>query len=211
MPSNNTIFARLFRSSLRLVSLGLVAVAVSGVAMAACPVPPRSNPTDLSNRLPIAKLTPLLSCRSDDPLSDQSPCNIFAAKGLEALYSINDFKSGDKYMSASQIFDYVSSSPNWGKIGTLFDIDSNLCAQAAANQAYPVIAVMKASPHGHIALIIPGTVSNSGTWGMNVANSASFFIGQPDKSYISGPISKAFQPDNAKKAIVFYRKIIWSP
>jgi hypothetical protein len=166
-----------------------------------------SDPEDLAKGLGISKLSQLLVCSEDDPMNDQSPCNTFAGRGLSAIYSINDFQTDSGYLDANHIVDYVRGSDNWVSVGPVFDADNNLCAQALANKAYPVIAVMQAADHGHIALVLPGEVTQSTTWGFPAAFSASFMLGHPESAYVGGPLSKAFGVDNAKQAEFFYRKL----
>jgi hypothetical protein len=170
-----------------------------------------SEPTDLGSQLAISKLSRLLTCSADDPLNDQSPCNTFASRGLESIYSVSDFKKGTGYLSANGIWDFVTASSRWVLVGGVFDQDNNLCAQALANRAYPVIAVMKASGHGHIALVIPGAAEKSPKWNMIAAYSASFLYEHPESAYVGGLLSKAFGPENAKNAKFFYRKFDGEP
>jgi hypothetical protein len=154
-------------------------------------------------------LSQFLVCGADDPINDQSPCNTFASKGLEAIYGVTDFKTGtNTHMSANQIADKVASGGNWRKIGPLLDDDNALCAQAAANAAYPVVAVMKGTKHGHIALVIPGEPKKAQSWDGTLApNSASFFHKKPQDVYINGPMNKAFGKANAATATYYYRLV----
>lgn len=174
----------------------------------ACPVAIVNTPSEAAQSLAIDKLSQFLACSANDPLNDQSPCNTFASRGLEALYNVTDFKTGpNSHMSASQIYDTVSNNGSaWTKIGSVLDDDNTLCAQSAANAGLPVIAVMKGSPHGHIALVIPGEPSKVSSWDQKLAPmSASFLIGHPDQSYVKGLLNKAYGSVNASKAVYFYR------
>ena len=108
-------------------------------------------------------------------------------------------------MSANRIADHVASGPDWRSLGKVFDADNALCAQATVNAGYAVIAVMKGTKHGHVAVIIPGQSIDSATWKMPVPDSASFMLGKPETSYVGGPLSRAFGPDNAAKATFYYR------
>ena len=139
-------------------------------------------------------------------MNDQSPCNTFAARGLESIYRVSDFKTATGYFSANAIWDYVNASSDWVSLGGVFNEDNNLCAQAMANQAAPVIAVRKAPGNGHIALVIPGDPERSGSWNMLAAYSASFLFHHPDQAYVGGPLSKAYTKDDAKTAVFFYRR-----
>lgn len=182
-------------------------IATSGITKASCPIPPANIPSTNAEKLAISKLGQFLKCDINDPLNDQSPCNTFASRGLEAIYGVDDFKLGEnRYQSANQIWDYVNSSASqWQKLGGIFNEQNNLCAQSLANSGWPVIALLKAPSHGHVALIIPGELQKSNSWGMLVANSASFFLNKVDSSYLSKPLSNAFSVDSAQQAIFFYR------
>lgn len=191
----------------RIALTTLVLACASTQSLATCPVPPANTPSEVAKKLVINKLGQFLVCSEDDPLNDQSPCNTFASKGLEAIYGVIDFKSGpNTHMSANQIADRVAVDGKWKLIGSVLDNQNALCAQAASNAAYPVIAVMKGNQHGHIALVIPGEPKQASTWGNKLAvNSASFFLGKPSQVYINGPLSKAFGQANAAGARFFYR------
>ncbi|WP_155769859.1 hypothetical protein [Burkholderia vietnamiensis] len=191
---------------MRNVLLTYLALGWSIAATAGCPVELVSTPTGAAQALMISKLTPLMACQVGDPLSDKSPCNVFVGKGLDEVYSISDFKTADGYLAANRIADSIAIDARWVKLGKVFDEGNNLCAQALANNAYPVIAVEKAAGNGHVALVIPGEPAKSSSWGMFVANSASFFIDNPTKGYVSAPLSKAFSAQNAQAAVFFYRK-----
>jgi hypothetical protein len=170
-----------------------------------CPVPPTSIESARAKQLALNKLNQFLQCDPDDPINDQSPCNTFAARGLAAIYSVTDFQTTLGFLSANAIADYVAHHGKWVAFGMVFDENNNLCAQALANSAYPVIAVMQATGHGHIALIIPGEPQQSSTWRLLTANSASFFYEKPATAYVGGPLSKAFDPAHARNAVFYYR------
>jgi hypothetical protein len=186
-----------------------VAIVVTAtVVHAQCPVPPANTPSAAANSLAISRLSQFLKCEEGDPLNDQSPCNTFASRGLEAIYGVTDFRSGTKsHQSANQMWDTVNSpGTKWTQLGTVFNEANNLCAQSAANAGWPVIALLKAAGHGHVALVIPGQPTVSNSWGMLTANSASFFLDKPTSVYLNKGLSSAFGPTNAQKAVFFYRK-----
>ena len=186
--------------------VGPMIMCLAAQVIAGCPVPVQNTPSQAAKQLAIAKLGPLLACKPDDPINDQSPCNTFASKGLEAIYGVIDFKTGpNQFMSANKIHEKIKSSSKWKAIGTVFNVDNGLCAQSASNAAMPVVAVMTGNPHGHIALVTPGEPQKSGTWNMLVPMSASFFYKEPSKAYLDGPLSKAFGPANASNATYYYR------
>lgn len=185
----------------------VLTIPVIGVAEANCPVSPVNIPSANAEKVMVSKLGQFLKCDTNDPLNDQSPCNTFASRGLEAMYGVDDFKLGENsYQSANQMWAFVNSPDSkWQKLGQVFNEQNNLCAQSMVNTGWPVIALLQASGHGHVALVIPGEVQSSSSWGMLVANSASFFLNKVDSVYLSKPLSNAFGVDSAQKAIFFYR------
>lgn len=189
------------------IVLSVVAIAAAGVAAAQCPVPPANTPSAAAKQLAISKLGQFLKCEVDDPLNDQSPCNTFASRGLESIYGVKDFKSGETtHQAANQMWNTVNAQGSkWLKLGGVFDEQNNLCAQSMANAGWPVIALLKSSGHGHVALVIPGEPQKSGSWGMLAVSSASFFLGKPASAYLNKPLSNAFDAASAQKASFFYR------
>lgn len=176
-------------------------------AYSSCPVALINTPSDAARKLSISKLGQFMQCESNDPINDASPCNTFASRGLEAVYGVTDFKRGLGHLSANQIADKViANGSRWTVIGAILDENNNLCAQSLANSGFPVIAVKKGSPHGHVALVIPGEPMKSASWNMLVSNSASFLIGKPETAYVSKPLSNAFSKNSTPGAKFFWRK-----
>ncbi|HDI8306227.1 TPA: hypothetical protein PPD39_001871 [Acinetobacter baumannii] len=185
----------------------VMTIPIIGIAEANCPVSPVNTPSTNAEKLTVSKLGQFLKCDPGDPLNDQTPCNTFASRGLEAIYGVDDFKLGkNSYQSANQMWAFVNSPDSqWQKLGQVFNEQNNLCAQSMANTGWPVIALLKEPDHGHVALVIPGQVQSSGSWGMLVANSASFSLNDINHVYLSKPLSKAFNANKAQKAMFFYR------
>lgn len=189
------------------IVLSVVAIVATGVASAQCPVPPANTPSAAAMQLAISRLGQFLKCETNNPLNDQSPCNTFASRGLEAIYGVKDFKSGETtHQTASQMWNTVNGpGSKWMKLGAVFDEQNNLCAQSMANAGWPVIALLNASGHGHVALVIPGEPQRSGSWGMLTVNSASFFLDKPASVYLNKPLNNAFGAASAQRAWFFYR------
>ncbi|HCR0386880.1 hypothetical protein [Enterobacter kobei] len=187
----------------------LFCLLIGSFTYAQCPVAPINSPNEESRKLSVNKLSEFMICDISAPENDRSPCNTFASQGLNAIWGINDFGSDQKtYLTANQIWEKVNSPDTvWHNLGSVLNEDNNLCAQSLANAGWAVLAVMKGSDngHGHIALIIPGEPQQALSWGMLVANSASFFLDKPYKAYISKPLSFAFSAANANQASFFYR------
>ena len=142
-----------------------------------------------------AMLTALLACK--EPVDDISPCNRFAAQALKRVYGITDFDRPGKpgeFLSANEIATFVAlNSDRWTSLGMATDQSALDEAQGNANLKKAVIAIAEGAPNGHVALVLPGNQTPSVTWHLKVPNSASFFLKKPKQSYVSKPLSFAFQ------------------
>jgi len=142
-----------------------------------------------------------MSCSGADPKNDQSPCNRFVGRALERVYGINDFTVSGDYLDANAISTYLlTHTPPWRELGRAGDQTVLQTAQQYANEGRPVLAVRPDTPHGHVALVLPGKLKQSSTWTMSVPNSASFTLDAPTNekhTYVGGPLSRAFS--NSKK------------
>lgn len=186
-------------------SLAIIFVASTRYAVA-CPTISTSNAPLLNGNTITNILTPYFSCNKDEPLLEKSPCNLFVARAMSDIYGIDDFKAKTGYLSANQIAQKLVDGFNgWKPIGILLDDDNGACAQALANEGYPVIAALSEKDHGHVALIIPGKL-NSRWQGYQSPNSASFLLGKPQLSYIGKPLSFSFGKLKAKQAKYFYHE-----
>lgn len=146
------------------------------------------------------RLAEFQSCK--EQVDDLSPCNRFTGQALADVYGVPDFKDPThpgQYLSANLIETYVATSKNWVRLGGADDQSALNEAAAAAEQGRAVIAVKMGENHGHVAIILPGSLTKSPSWNLNVPNSACFFLGKPGESYVGDKLSKAFgSPDGVK-------------
>ena len=138
-------------------------------------------------------------------------CRSFLAQSVEHIYGIKDFGSDANFASAPEVGKRVSTDATWEHIGSASDPEVLKKAVSSANCGQAVLAVMTSDGGGHVAMILPGAMSPSGGWKMEVPNSASFFMHNPAKSYTGKPLSFAFAtPDGieiyAKKNDVVAKK-----
>lgn len=155
-------------------------------------------------------LTEFLSCK--DPIDDKSPCNVFLGRALKRVYAINDFDDTTSpigYLTANKIALQVEIlTDKWTKLGNASAQNALNEAQGQANLKRPVIAVWRNPDNnksGHVALILPGSLTQSGSWGLKVPNSASFTLGKPENAYVGGPLSKAFGADKKATLLLYGR------
>lgn len=137
----------------------------------------------------------LFACGEGMP-GDNSPCNRFVGMVLDHFFCIEDFGSGDSFVSANSYASTIGSKPGWVLLGELPATTRNgqllagtdlaaaqgilNTAQARANNGDAVIAVRAGSPHGHIALVIPGATQASGNWSpLRPPNAASMTYNKP--------------------------------
>jgi hypothetical protein len=139
-----------------------------------------------------------------------SACNAFVSEALSRVYGIDDFKQSKTSRTfpdhiANDIANYVNTHPQWSRLGIAGDQHNLDEAQRLANEGYAVIAVRAEAGQGHVALIIPGESQRSAAWGLHVPNSASMFYGKPDKTYVGGMLSRAWQPQYKNEVLIYYR------
>lgn len=109
---------------------------------------------------------------------DMTPCNFFVLDVVRNVFNLTDFEGipGD-FTRANQLADFLAQNPLWEKLGTASSQDALNKAQAEANNGNAVIAVWKnpdPNKMGHVALVIPGSLTQSGErWNyMMVPNAA---------------------------------------
>jgi hypothetical protein len=131
------------------------------------------------------------------------------AKALRLLFGIADFDSPDlpgEFLAANEIVDYVAAHPEqWTLLGPASSQVTLERAQEYANLNTPVIAVYAASPHGHVAVVLPGSLRYSGQWNLLTPNSASVFLNRPYKSYVGQMLSNSFQASHLPSVKLYSR------
>ncbi|UII34721.1 hypothetical protein LVD17_12970 [Fulvivirga ulvae] len=151
-------------------------------------------------------LEAFIGCESS---GGNNQCYKYLGQSVNTVYKVNDFysKESGRYMFPNEIADFVSNGGKWEIIGHAYDKDALNKAQDYANSKKATIAVYKAADgQGHVALILPGDLQASGSWGIKVPNSASFFLSDYQKSYIGKGLSYAFTKDMLKDVVVYGRK-----
>lgn len=106
----------------------------------------------------------------------------------------------------SEIANFLQGSDQWKMLGRGYDQKALVEAQTNANAKKAVIAVyMNSDGIGHIAIILPGELQPSGSWGLNVPNSASFLLMEPQRSYVNKGLSYAFAKSHLKDVVLYVR------
>lgn len=156
----------------------------------------------------IKSMSEYLNCsKSEDEKSLE--CVKYSGGSLETVYKVNDFflPSKGRHMTNSEIAAFLMESKKWSLLGQGFEQKALKEASERANAKKAVVAVyLNSEGIGHMAVILPGELARSGSWGLEVPNSASFFAGQPEKSYVEKGLSYAFERSALKHVKLYARE-----
>ena len=129
-------------------------------------------------------------------------CIHFTSEAICRFYEIDDFKNGDTYESYKVIRDKIASlSVDWDYVGDAGDQKALEEAQDLANTGRAVVA-LDPDKNYHVAVILPGNLKKSGTWGLECPNSASYFR-HKIKAYFNKPLSHSY---SSPKGIKIYAR-----
>ena len=148
------------------------------------------------------------TCRNTGNL-DVSPCSKYIGSSFKTVYGVNDFYSNTRgrYLTGTEIVKFLDADAAWTKLGPAYLQENLDQAQEIANSGKAVMAVYLGDDNlGHVSIILPGELASSGSWGMKVPNSASFFMNIPSKSYMNKALSYAFTRNMIKNVVIYTRK-----
>lgn len=151
------------------------------------------------------------ACQAYPP---QEYCNVFVGQAISDMFGIDDFKqngSATGFYDANTIVTNLFTiwSDKWENLGTGDSQDALGKAQDAANSNRCVIAVWQnptSGAPGHLALILPGQLSASTSWGLNVPNAANFAMNAPSLNFVCDKLSRGFGADKMGSVILFVHK-----
>ena len=149
-----------------------------------------------------------MSCTSSS--SDTYPCSTFITESVAKVYKLDGALYSEKskrYLQLKEVSQQLTESGQWSVLGHAYDQKALTEAQSLANAKKAVIAVYAtADGVAHVAVILPGELQYSGTWGFQVPNSASFVLNDPSKSYVGKGLSYAFARNMIKDVTLYSRK-----
>ena len=137
-----------------------------------------------------------------------NPCQYYTAESFATVYNVKDFYSAKqkRYMILPEMVAYLETSKQWTLLGKGYDPKALTSAQDYANAGRAVVAIYMNNDHlGHASIILPGELKLSGTWGVKVPNSASFFTYNPENSYLHKSLSYAYERSNLAKVQLYVR------
>jgi hypothetical protein len=147
-----------------------------------------------------ADLQAFVSCAT--ATNDRTQCTTFIESSITRVFKLEvpNSESTGSIIPAS-----FANNNQWSRLGKAYEQDVFNSAQEMANNHRAVVAVLE-GPDGemmHMALILPGALRYSGSWGFSVPNSASFFLTAPEKSYTDKGLSYAFTKNMVKDVTLY--------
>lgn len=153
-----------------------------------------------------SSLQQFLDCKNTT--NNNAECSKFIGESLTNVYKLNDFYSAKlgRNLMVSEIAKLLNESNQWKMLGHGYEQKALAEAQSNANAKKAVVAIyMNTEGVGHVALILPGDLQPSGSWGLNVPNSASFLLMEPERSYVGKGLSYAFAKNHLKDVVIYSR------
>jgi hypothetical protein len=145
-------------------------------------------------------LQAFISCAT--ATNDRTRCTTFVESSITRVFKL---ETPNSESTGSIIPVSFANNDQWSRLGKAYEQAVLNSAQEMANNHRAVVAVLE-GPGGemmHLALILPGALRFSGTWGFNVPNSASFFLTAPEKSYTEKGLSYAFTRNMVKDVTLY--------
>ncbi len=211
---------------MKIRSSSLLAVAVASAVLipsaawaGACSAPPNNDAasTAWANKL-IDAIAEEPVCSNYQPQAtslDRGACNIFAGRVLERVYGVRDFivdppDPSKKFYTANEIATLLSAglAPKWSRLGVASDQPTLVSAKNQADAGRLVLAVWRnpdPKKPGHVALVGPGPLAASGSWGLKTPNSSQFKLDDPAADYLSKPLACAFKKEVAAAVELWVR------
>lgn len=136
-------------------------------------------------------------------------CSAFISESIAKVYKVNNVYVDKlkRFKLMNEMSEVIAEPTQWTLLGYAYDQKILDQAQTLANASKAVVAVYHtAEGVKHIALILPGDLQFSGTWGFKVPNAASFMLNDPTKSFVEKSLSYAFSRSMIKD-VKLYSKI----
>jgi hypothetical protein len=152
-------------------------------------------------------LAEFLECTNST--GEKYQCSGFIGEAIAKVYNTNAFFSQklSRFLRINEISSSLVEDGQWTQLGRAYDQEALAKAQNQANASKAVIAVYTtANGIGHIAVILPGKLQYSGTWGYNVPNAASFVFNDTGKSFVDKGLSYAFTKSMIKDIVLYSHK-----
>lgn len=141
-------------------------------------------------------------CKAES--TNRNDCRNSITKMITEFYNIGDFRAKDGgFVIYDSIQPIVKRSNDWVKLGAASNQEVLDKAQQAANKGKATLAIDVSETYGQVAMIIPGKLTKSGSWNLQVPNAAALVNYDAEKSFMDKSLAYAFK---SAENIVLYSK-----
>ncbi|KAB8154149.1 hypothetical protein EZY14_006850 [Kordia sp. TARA_039_SRF] len=141
-------------------------------------------------------------CKAES--TNRNDCRNSITKMITEFYNIGDFRAKDGgFVIYDSIQPIVKRSNDWVKLGAASNQEVLDKAQQAANEGKATLAIDVSETYGQVAMIIPGKLTKSGSWNLQVPNAAALVNYDAEKSFMDKSLAYAFK---SAENIVLYSK-----
>lgn len=148
-----------------------------------------------------AAIEAFMECKKN--AENRTDCRNSISKLISEFYNISDFKNSDGDYVIYDSIQPIVKNGNWTRIGNAADQAVLESAQQLANSGKATIAIDETETYGQVAMIIPGKLTNSGSWKLKVPNTVVLVNYDAERSFHNKALSYAFKSTDG---VVLYSK-----
>lgn len=142
-------------------------------------------------------------CKAES--TNRNDCRNSITKMITEFYNIGDFRAKDGgFVVYDSIQPIVKRSNDWVKLGAASNQEVLDKAQQAANEGKATLAIDVSETYGQVAMIIPGKLTKSGSWNLQVPNAAALVNYDAEKSFMDKSLAYAFK--SAENIVLFSKR-----
>jgi hypothetical protein len=142
-------------------------------------------------------------CKAES--TNRNDCRNSITKMITEFYNIGDFRAKDGgFVIYDSIQPIVKLSNDWVKLGAASNQEVLDKAQQAANEGKATLAIDVSETYGQVAMIIPGKLTKSGSWNLQVPNAAALVNYDAEKSFMDKSLAYAFK--SAENIVLFSKR-----
>lgn len=139
--------------------------------------------------------------------AETTRCKEYVGRAVCGFYEINDFVNPELsggYIPYDQLIDFVKTSDKWEKIGRASKQSVLDEAQKRSNSMQATIAINDNDGGRNVAILVPGELKKSNSWGLNCPSVAMLFPNKPEESFVGKTLNYAWsRPDDI---VIYGRK-----
>jgi hypothetical protein len=136
--------------------------------------------------------------------TEEFACRYFPARALNRLFGFGEFCNNERCLLSPEIAVELDKSDHWSALGKASDQAIVIRAQEMATGGLPVIAVQASGDKGLIAIVMPGKLVFSKSWGLNAPLGVGARLDKPEASVYAQGLNFLFS-DPAKVTLYAYK------